>query len=376
MRVLWMIDGLGHGGAENLMPALLKTLKNQVDDPRVCVLTVRAGNPIASELEKIGIPVDLIKVHNLRDFSNLWRLFQYIRCHHPDIIHTQLETSDILGTFYGKLLGIPSVSTMHTLDVQSKKIKEYVRNWLRWKCLNLISRRIIVVSEFTRQHYIGLGFKSSKLLTLYNGIDLCSFTQDGTNSPSKTDLFGVPGDSVVVTTVAVLREQKGIQYMLHAIKALVAQVPNLYYVIVGDGGHRESLEYMAKSLGIADHVVFMGHRTDIPQILAASDLFAYPSIKDALPTVLLEAMAAGVPIVASQIDGIPEIVENEVSGLLVPPANPSALTDGCLRVLCDSNLSNRLTAAAHSKIEQHFDIRIQANSILALYNQVVSNDEC
>jgi len=375
MRVLWMIDSLGPGGAESLMVPLLKNLKNQVEDPRVCVLNIRLGNPIAADINSLGIPVDLIQVQNLRSFSSQWQLFNYIRKHRPDIIHTQLETSDILGSLGAKLLGIPSISTVHTLDVPSSRMKKYWRNLLRWNCLKLIAKRVIVVSEFTRQHYIGLGFNKKKLLTIYNGIDLNQFIQKEITRPCKKEIFGLPDDSVVITTVAVLRELKGLQYMLYAIPGLMAKIPNLYYAIVGDGDYRETLENLARSLGISDRVVFMSHRTDIPKILAASNLFVYPTLKDALPTALLEAMAAGVPIVASKIGGVPEIIENDVSGLLVPPASPSSFTEACLRLLCNPDLANRLTTAARDTINQRFDIRHQAASIFTFYNQILSDHE-
>jgi glycosyltransferase involved in cell wall biosynthesis len=375
MRVLWVIDSLGPGGAENLMVPLLTNLKNHVDNPRVCVLSIREGNPITEELKKIGIPVDLIPVRNLRSFTGIWRLFNYIRQYRPDIIHTQLEHSDILGTLSAKLLGIPSISTMHTLDLQSRKIKKYLRNSLRWGCLNYIASRIIFVSEFTRQHYIRLGFRISKLVTIYNGIDTDNFVHQEKSDFHQGELFGIPKDSVVITTVAVLRELKGIQYMLHAMVGLLEKIPNLYYVIVGDGEHREFLENLSKSLDITDHVVFMGRRTDIPKILAASDLFVYPTLKDALPTALLEAMATGVPIVASEVDGVPEILENNVTGLLVPQANPTLLVEACLRLLWDHELASRLSAAAYQTIQERFDIRRQALCILSIYKKLVAEHE-
>lgn len=375
MRVLWLIDSLGPGGAESLMLPLLKSLQNRVEDPRVCVLYERAGNPTAVELEKIGIPVDLVPVRNLRDAAHIGRLFAYLRQQRPDILHTQLETSDILGSLFARLLGIPSLSTMHTLDARPEKVKQRLRFGLRWWCLNHLSRRVIAVSEFTRQHYLGMGFKKAQLLTLYNGIDASLFVKNGAARPSKAQLFGLPAESLVFSTVAVLREPKGIQHMLRALPDLLAKEPRIYYVIVGDGEHRGALERLASSLGIASRVVFLGHRKDIPNILAASDFFVYPTLQDALPTALLEAMAAGVPIVASRVDGVPEILEDEATGLLVPPGDPDRLAEACGRLLDDAALAGRLTAAARETIRERFEINRQAGVILALYEKILSGEE-
>ena len=220
-----------------------------------------------------------------------------------------------------------------------------------------------------------LGFDNKKLLTIYNGIDLSIFLRDHLPPDRKVDIFGLPEDSVILTTVAVIREQKGIQYMLNVLPEMMGKLPNLYYVIVGDGNYLESLENLSETLGIAGHVVFMHHRTNIPEILAASDLFVFPTLSDALPTVLLEAMAAGVPIVASEVGGVPEILENDVNGLLVPPADPASLADACLRLLCDKSLADRLTAAAHDTVLERFDIRQYAGNLLKLYEQVLTEHE-
>jgi glycosyltransferase involved in cell wall biosynthesis len=371
MRVLWMIDSLGPGGAESLMPTLLKDLRGQGAESRVCVLRVRAGNPIAAELVKAGIEVDLIPVRNLRNLSALGRIIKYMREYHPDVVHTQLETSDILGTLAARYLNIPSVSTIHTLEMPNRKFKKYWRNWLHWNCLEHLANKVIVVSEATRHHYARQGFKDAKLTTIYNGIDAIRFQKNEEERNAKTQMLAIPEESKVITTVAVLREAKGIIYMLEALPAILKEIPQTYYVIAGDGDQRIFLESASKLSGIAGHVIFLGHRKNIAEILAASDLFVYPTLRDALPTALFEAMAAGVPIVASQVGGVPEIVENNVSGLLVPPADPKKLAQACTRLLTDPELAKRLSSEACRTVLQRFDVRRHSNELLKIYEEVM-----
>jgi glycosyltransferase involved in cell wall biosynthesis len=219
-----------------------------------------------------------------------------------------------------------------------------------------------------------LGFTTRKLLTLYNGIDLDKFTRHAATDKNKSTLFGLPDDSVILTTVAVLREPKGIQYMLRALPEILSRIPNAYYAIIGDGEYRKDLEDLTSSLGLESHVIFMSYRSDVSELLAASDVFVLPTLVDALPTVLFEAMAVGIPVIASNVGGVPEIVENNVSGLLIPPANPTVLATTCICLLQDETLAQRLASAAHDKVLSHFDIRRQAKNLIALYNEMVTEN--
>ena len=133
--VIWMIDGLGPGGAEQLMPTILKHLMQTGLNLRVCALQVKHGNPIGSELERLGLPIDLILIPNLRHPLNLFRILRYLKLHNPELLHTQLEFSDILGTIAAKILRIPTVSTLHTLDVSEETGTATWRLKLRWLIL-------------------------------------------------------------------------------------------------------------------------------------------------------------------------------------------------------------------------------------------------
>ena len=372
MRVLWIIDGLGPGGAENMMPTLLKQLCERGVESRVCVLQVKAGNPLAEEVERLGIQVDVLNVARLRSPGNLPRLIRYVRQYQPDIIHTQLEASDIFGTLVAKILGIPTLTTLHTLDVKPKTKRSYWRNLIRWRILNSFCDQIIAVSEITRQHYVALGLRPEKIITLYNGVDMQRFIPFGRSEAKTRRVLDVPDDSIVMVTVAVLREAKGIQYMLQAMPAILKKFPNAYYVVVGDGAYGDPLKALVASLSIEGRVLFLGHRSDIPAILAESDLFVFPTLMDALPTVLLEAMAVGKPIVSSRVGGIPEILEHEVNALLIRPATPAELSDSCIRVLSDRDLKQRLSASARNAVEERFDVRKQAGILVDTYGRLAS----
>ena len=373
--IIWMIDSLGPGGAEQLMPAILKNLKQTGFNIRICALQIRAGNPIASDLERLGLPVDLVPIPNLRQPFNLFRILRYLRLHRPQLLHTQLEFADILGTVAAKLLGIPSVSTVHTLDIFPEKKSAWGRMKLRWFLLGKFCDRVIAVSEKTRLHYLQSGgLHPDKVITLYNGVDISRFKNTDASQAAKTkQALRLPLNSRVIITIAVLREPKGIQFMIEALPAILEQFPDVHYLIVGDGEYSAALTELVTALAIKNHVTFAGHRTDIPDLLACSDIFVLPTLKDALPTVLIEALAAERPIVASDVGGVPEIIENGVNGLLVASGDPSKLAEACLRLLKDNELSRQIVLAGSKTVQQRFNINAQIEQLSRMYEELTSH---
>ena len=374
-KVIWVIDGLGTGGAEKLTYSIMDHLDKNTYDLRVCVLQIKQNNLVAGELEKIGIPVDMVYVPYLRHPANLPRLFRYLARHRPDLIHTQLEFSNTLGSLAGKVLGIPLVSTLHTLEMPVKGTSEFWRLQLMWGSLRYFCDRIIAVSEITRIHSILHGkLPEKKVVTIYNGIDLSSFKAWNRETIAiKRNSLHIPTDASVLVTVAVLREMKGIQFLIKAMPVLLEKVPNLYYLIVGEGEYGVTLRRLVNDLGLEKNVIFAGYRDDIPEMLALSDIFVLPTLADALPTVLIEAMATQLPIVASNVGGVPEIIKNGENGLLTPPANPMKLAEACLKLIQDKDRTKAMGAWGLKIAKERFDIRNQAERLSSLYQELMLN---
>ncbi len=213
-----------------------------------------------------------------------------------------------------------------------------------------------------------------KVITLYNGVEISRFKniEESVQRQLKQSLK-LPSNSQIIVTVAVLREPKGIQYMLNALPALLDKNPNIHYLIVGDGAYGASLRELAADLAIQEHVTFAGHRADIPALLSISDIFVLPTLGDALPTVLIEALAAEIPIVASNVGGVPEIVENEVNGLLVPPGDSSELTQACLQFLQNRELASQIVQVGNAIVQQRFNISVQIEKLSHIYEEVSSS---
>jgi glycosyltransferase involved in cell wall biosynthesis len=370
-NIIYCIDGLGMGGAERMMVPILKHLDRQTFAPRVCVFQERNGNPIAKALQEIGIPVDLLLIPYLRDFSALPRLRSYLQKHKAHLVHTQLEFADILGGLAAKSLGLPGVSTIHTMPAQDElTVKGKLHQEVEMFCLRNCLSATIAVSEEARQFHLRISrAKPQSVETIYNGIDLSHFNgiQPAAEAESIRAEFHLPPQAQILITVAVLREAKGIQYMIEALPGVLAQAPQTYYLIVGDGAHRTALEEAARQSGAQDHIVFAGQRSDIPRLLAGSDIFVLPTLTEALPTVLAEAMAARLPLLASQVGGVPEMLTHERNGLLVEPGQPHQLTEAALRLLQNPQERAQMSAAGWQIVNEKFNITSQAENLKKLY---------
>ncbi len=372
-----LIDSLGLGGAERLLATYLEHFDVTRFALRVCVLTERDGNPIADGVRQLGISVDLVPIPNLRTLTGLPRLVRYLREQKADILHTQLQFSDALGSIAARILDIPTVSTLHIVDGVPRSQRSSLRRKFAWWSLRHFCSRIIAVSEAARQHYLGSGNVSAeKIITMYNGINLTRFTVlSDAERREKRAALGLPPDAQVMLTVAVLRPAKGIQYHIEALPKILKLVPNAYYLVVGDGQHRDALESAARQHRVADRVIFTGARKDIPDLLALSDLFVLPTLDDALPTVLAEAMAAGKPIVACRVGGVPEMVEDGRNGLLVPSRQPDQLADACLQILQNSNQAQKMAQNGRDIVEEKFNVVTQAKKLSDLYLTLLGSRE-
>ena len=223
------------------------------------------------------------------------------------------------------------------------------------------AHRIVVNSQAAAKRLRDEGVRAGKIAHIANGLDLARY------APVRAAL-----GNRVVTTVANLRPGKGHEVLLDAAARVVAGHPSVRFQIVGDGPRREELVRRAEALGLSGKVTFLGHSDDVPAILRESDVFAFPSFMEASPNAVLEAMAAGLPVVASNVGGIPEVVTNGENGLLVPPGEAEALASGILRVLGDPALGAALGEAARRTAAAHFSFDRMVGEFDRLYRSELS----
>jgi glycosyltransferase involved in cell wall biosynthesis len=369
-KIAYLIDGLSMGGAERLMVPILQHLSRDHFETYVCAMQSKDGNPVADEIRALGIPVDCLDIKHLRDPSAIPRLIKYLKGTGADLVHTQLEAANILGNISAKLLRLPSVCTIHVMPSLDVKTKTKLHQKVEWFVLRHFCDRVVSVSEEARQYHIEISRTSSdQVTTIYNGIDLSAFlNMDYVHERNAVrSELRIPRDANVLVTVAVLRPPKGIQFMIRAMAAILASHPNTYYLIVGSGSHHSALIEEVDKAGMNKRVIFAGMRKDVPRVLAASDVFVLPTLTEALPTVLAEAMAAKLAIVASKVGGIPEMIANGQNGFLVKPQDLDGLVKACNHLLENPEKRADMGAEGWKIAKQKFSIERQVEQLKGIY---------
>jgi glycosyltransferase involved in cell wall biosynthesis len=232
--------------------------------------------------------------------------------------------------------------------------------------MSLFAYRVVGVSDHTSANLEKYEkIPTAKIETIPNGIDGSAFDIPVDRDAKRREL-GIPGDAMIIGIAARLSPPKGVTHILRALPDIVARVPRVALIVAGEGPLEQDLRAETARLGLGDHVKFVGPRADMPELLKLFDLYVLPSVSEGLPMVLLEAMAAGCPIVATSVGGVPSAIEDGVNGLLVPPQNPAMLARAVVLALGDAALRRRLALAG----KQAFAARFSAETMTRRYERL------
>ncbi len=373
LRVHTLIDSLTWGGAEMLLADIAVGAPSAAIELSVAYLAEIDGSPAAPALRALGVEPELVPVGRMAEASALVRLRRHLARVAPDVVHTHLGLADVLGTLAARSLGLPAVSTLHLLARQpTGRPDRGARDDVRARLAALVRRRagarVIAVSDAARRAYLETGWDEPRhVVTVHNGI--ARSAEPAAGAAVRREL-GIAADALVLSTVTVLRPGKGHDVAIDALRRLQGRFPGVRLLILGDGPARPDVARIARPLG--DAVVMTGHRADVMAVLAATDVLLHPSRMDAFPTALLEAGAAGVPVVASRVGGIPEIVaDGETGFLLDPPVTSSALAQRVAPLLEDAALRTALAARARARFEREFTAERWAARLRDVYDDVL-----
>lgn len=372
LRVLQIIDMLGPGGAEMLLHTLASSIDSQRFDLHVCGLRPDHPYDLAPQIRAMGIPVIGFNQRNSYDIPTLIQIVRYIRRHKIDIIHTHLLASDIMGRVAGFLTRTPVVSTVHNSreDFDHEPAR---RRWMEKWSAHLWTRRLIVVSESLREEIAEwYGLPPGRFVAIANGVDTVRFRPrpELDRNAIKRSLLGAgaePVEGPLVLNVARLVPQKGLSYLVQAARQVLDACPDVRFALVGQGEHKEDLARQIAELDLEGRVVLAGVRSDIPELLAASDVFVLSSLWEGLPISLLEAMSSGCPVVATEVGGVGRVVESGNTGLLVPSEDPDALASALLRCLNDPAEAQVRADAARQWVHRHYGMEAWVRELERLY---------
>lgn len=314
-----------------------------------------------------GIQTEILLCQGRFDPTVFKRLRELLQRQQADLLHCHGYKEN----FYGLLArhGLPCVTTNHLWKRNSRALHLYC--WLDAK-LSRHFDHVVAVSAPIQQELLAAGVPAAKISRIANGIDTAPFQQPLSAAQRATvrASLGIGPERLAVGMVSRLGVEKGHAYALEAIAALSARYPRLLLAIVGTGPLLAELQTTVLRLGLGQQVIFCGQRSDIADVVRAFDLFLLPSLAEGLPMALLEAMAAGLPTVATQVGDVTAAIEHEVSGLLTPPGDAAALAEALERLLASAQLRQQLGRAGAAVIEQHFSARQMAHQYCRLYDRL------
>lgn len=366
-RILLIIESSETGGAESMFLELVRRLDRRHWAPHVALLY---EGWLLDRLREIGdTPLQLPTRKGPFDFALLHGLARTIRNYHIDLVHSHLFATNLYSSTTGALLGVPVISTFHgTMDVSEH---DRLKN-LKWKVINRFSRRVVFVSDYLRRHFVACGLASpQKAEVVYNGVDIERFRHTLPKLEARSKL-GVSPTGFVIGCVGDIRPAKGYETALRAVSLLTRHIPELTLLICGTPTPlQRDLESLAESLGLRNKAHFLGFRSDIERVLPAFDVYLSSSVSEGFSLTVVEAMAAGIPVVATRSGGPDEIIRNRETGLLENVGSHEDIAAAILSLYRDPSLRAALSDAARNDVEKRFSIGTMIHSYQRLYQQCV-----
>ncbi len=362
VKITHLITELSTGGAQMALLRLLTHLDRSRFEPSVVCLYNGNGEP-AQRIKALGIPVIDLEMRGKLRLDALWRLYMVLRQTQPTILHTWMFHANLPGRILGRLSGVPIIiSSERTMGQES-----------RWRYhLNRISAplsdRVVCVSQrvadFVTQK---VGIPENKVVVIPNGIDTAIFANLPPKNQTRTRL-NLPIEKNIVGTITRLTPVKRLDMLLRA----TSDLPDVHLLIVGDGPEKDNLVQLGQNLQLTTRLHFAGQQNNIIPWLAAMDVCVLASDWEGMPNVILEAMSAGLPVVATAVGGTPEVVIDNETGFLVPPGNPKALAEAIETLLHNPALRHKMGHAGIQRVQQHFTLRQMVERTQTLYEELIA----
>ena len=359
-RVLQLLATGGHGGAQESYTGLLLGLDRSRYEVRA--LSLSAGSAV-QRLRSLGVPVEVLDATD--DEVAVRELVAWLRREEIDLVHAHMFRAEVIGTRAAVAAGTAViVATVHSSRVRSDDDIRLLAS------LTPSMDRLIVPSESIARKVRGEGRDAARFAIVPNGIDLSRFSGPVRPCALRGE-YRIPASAPLLGVVARLEPEKGHRHLIDAMPAILRAVPETWLAIVGEGSEADALRAQAAELGsrVAARVVFTGRRDDVSALTSDLTLAVLPSTREAQGISLLEAMARGVPVVASAVGGIPEVVTDGVDGRLVPPGDSAALADAIVELLRDGELRRRLGDAGRRTVVDRFSIDAQVRMIEGIYDE-------
>jgi glycosyltransferase involved in cell wall biosynthesis len=365
LKVVHVIDSLGVGGAQTLLLTLAKAIRQRQDLEMAVISLRRRHTVVHDELEKLGVSVTLCPNRGLRNPMTMVGLLRQLRRQRPDVVHTHLLYSNILGGVAAKVCGIAHVATLHNASFVVRSGAK-TRRWLEALVLQRCARRRIAVGPLVaKAHRARLA--PSEIEVIPNAAPVAEALSSAEIDAVRTEIAGDPSRTILLS-LGRLTPQKGYGDLLQAFAIVSREQPETILAIAGQGLLREELEARIVSLGLGGRAFLLGVRQDTQRLLAASDVFVSSSHWEGLPVAVLEAMASGLPIVATAVGDIPQVVIPG-TGLVAPAKEPESLASALLDLVGDPQARRTMGLAAQEHVRVHYGVDDWVDRLLTLYGE-------
>ncbi len=367
MKVLHILSSTGYHGAENMAAELIRQLSHLGIKNHVGVFYdgKRSNKDLLDVVNDYIEDGFVFPCRGKIDVKTLFSLHQYVKKNNINIIHSHKYKTNLYALVARIGTEARLVSTCHNWLGQSLKWRFY--KTLDKNILRMFDAVIGVSDEIVRELKTSIAY--NKINKIENGIDIKRFCRsDKHNAKKQLGLL----NKKIIGYVGRLSQDKGITYLFQAMRNLIDQRHNLHVLIVGDGEYRRALIDYARSLHINDYVTFTGTRSDTPLIYSSLDVFVLPSLQEAFPLVILEAMACGIPVVATDVGDIPRIIEENVSGFIIKPKSAEAIRNGIGRLLLNEDTAEQIGLAACTKVRENYSSELMARRYNEIYMQVLN----
>jgi glycosyltransferase involved in cell wall biosynthesis len=368
VRVLYLSHAFMVGGAEEMVLNLVRHLPADRYEPMVCA--IHEPGPVGSEIAATGVPFRALGlVPGLRDPLAVAALYRYVREIRPDIVHTFLLTASLYGRLASIAARVPIVIGTE-VNIYQRKRRHHV---IAERLLMAGTDSVVASAASVKAFYVNqIGAAASRVDVIYNAVDFDMLRT--TESPAAIRAaLGVPAGAITAGVIARLTDQKGHAVLLDALAA-TPDLAALHLVVIGDGPLRAALEAQAARLALSSRVHFLGARRDLGDLLSAMDIFVLPSLWEGLPLSLVLAMGAALPVVSTRVAGIPEVVTDRVTGLLVAPSDAPALGAALARLVGSADERARLGRAGQAFVLPRFGVDGYVAAITGLYERLLARE--
>ena len=347
IKILFLINDLGLGGVEKLTVNFANSMNRDEFDVSVATLFSRPTSFFSKKDFKEDVGLTIFSFKNLRDLQEWLKLYKFIRKNKFDVIFTQLFMADTIGRITAFFAGTPVIVTAIQNLIPDLQARFIITNKLLRHITDACISPTSAITEYAKNT---IKFPAEKIIEIpTNAVDETRFIDLKIDKKTFKESLGVPANAKMIITIGRLISQKGHTILLDAAPKVLAKEKNIYFLIVGDGRLEKELKEKTGKLGIADRVRFLGARKDTPELLAVSDIFVFPSIWEGQGLILFEAFFSKIPIVASNVGGIPDVIIDGETGILTKPGDADDLANKLLMALESPEMSQKMANNAFKK---------------------------